>query len=89
MNLFGFLSRKSSSASVAKDRLKILLSHERGVDSGNAMLIAKLREDILEVVRKHVEIDPEMVKVEMDREGETTLLGIDIEISTQPAQNSR
>lgn len=80
MNIFSLLTRRTNTAVVAKDRLKILLAHERVTTGGNAELVNKLREDILAVVRKHLEIDPEAVKVEMDRNGDMTMLGIDIEL---------
>ncbi|MBA5778202.1 cell division topological specificity factor MinE [Stappia sp. F7233] len=80
MNIFSLLTRRTNTAVVAKDRLKILLAHERVSTGSNAELVNKLREDILAVVRKHLEIDPEAVKVEMDRNGDMTMLGIDIEL---------
>ncbi|EFO28880.1 cell division topological specificity factor MinE [Roseibium sp. TrichSKD4] len=80
MNILSFFARKEPSASVAKSRLKILLAHERGNDGADAALISSLREDILEVVKKRIEIDADAVHLEMDRSGDTTTLGIDIEL---------
>ncbi|MEP0453668.1 MAG: cell division topological specificity factor MinE, partial [Roseibium sp.] len=48
MNIMAFFGRRDDSASVAKNRLKILLEHERGGNSSSdAKLISSLREDIL------------------------------------------
>ncbi len=80
MNILSLFGRRSETASVAKNRLQILLAHERADDGSDAILISALREDILEVVRKRVEVDPEAVHLEMDRSGGVTTLGIDIEL---------
>ncbi|MEJ8473261.1 cell division topological specificity factor MinE [Roseibium algae] len=81
MNIMSFFGKRSDSASVAKNRLKILLAHERGGNSNtDAKLISSLREDILAVVAKHINVDPDCVRLEMDRSGDTTTLGIDIEL---------
>ncbi|MBO6759250.1 MAG: cell division topological specificity factor MinE [Roseibium sp.] len=80
MNLLSFFARREGSAEIAKNRLQILLAHERADDGSEAVLISALREDILAVVNKRIEIDPKAVRLEMDRSGEVTTLGIDIEL---------
>lgn len=68
------------SAPVARDRLKVLLAHERAM-TGRPDLVAVLREEILAVIRKHVPVDPAKVNVRADREGATSTLTVDIELS--------
>ena len=52
MNLMSFFNRRTS-APVARERLQILLAHERGIVGGKSDLLAQLREEILAVsVRK-------------------------------------
>jgi cell division topological specificity factor len=78
MNWLAILTRRRS-ASVARERLQILLTHER-VASSQSDLIPTLREEILAVVAKHVAVDPEKVEVKIDRGKAVSLLEIDIEI---------
>ncbi|MDR6758155.1 cell division topological specificity factor [Mycoplana sp. BE70] len=78
MSIFRFFS-KQSSAPTARDRLQVLLAHERA-SVGQTDLIAVLREEILAVIAKHVEIDDERVSVKMDRGEHVTTLEVDIEI---------
>jgi len=85
MNLLNFFSRKGDSAAVAKNRLKILLAHERADNGADAALISSLREDILEVIKKRLEIDTDAVRLEMDRSGDVMTLGIDIELPSAKA----
>ncbi len=79
MSLFTFFNRKSS-APAARERLQILLAHERANLGGQADLVTILREEILAVVAKHVNIDPEKVTVTMERGDNVSTLEVDIEI---------
>ena len=78
MSLLG-LFRKRSSAPVARERLQILLAHERTVDSQSDLIVI-LREEILGVIAKHVVIDRENVQVKMNRDDTVSTLSVDIEI---------
>ena len=80
MNLLSFFSRRTS-APVARDRLQILLAHERTI-AGGSDLVALLREEILAVIKKHVSVDAEKVQVKMDRGSAVSTLEVDIEIPT-------
>lgn len=77
MNIFR-LFNKQRSAPLARERLQVLLAHER-VATGND-LVALLREEILAVIAKHVELDSERVHVKMDRDERFSILEIDVEI---------
>jgi len=75
--IFWFFKRRS--APVARDRLKILLAHERSF-AGKPDLVGVLRDEILEVIRKHVAVDPERVRIKADRAAKMSTLTVDIEI---------
>ncbi|MFY9657681.1 MAG: cell division topological specificity factor MinE [Methylocystis sp.] len=78
MNLFGLLGRRAT-ASVARERLQILLAHERK-SAYQADLIAVLHKEVLNAVAKHLPIDPQKVEVSMHRRDMTSVLEIDIAI---------
>ncbi|MCA1369596.1 cell division topological specificity factor MinE [Ensifer aridi] len=78
MSIFRFFS-KQSSAPTARERLQVLLAHERA-SVGQSDLVAILREEILAVIAKHVQVDREKVSVKMDRGEHVTTLEVDIEI---------
>ncbi len=84
MNILSLFGKRSESASVARNRLQILLAHDRADDGSDAVLIASLREEILAVVAKRVDIDPDSVRLEMERTEDATTLGIDIELPQSP-----
>jgi cell division topological specificity factor len=78
MNLFKLL-RRSGSAPVARERLQILLAHERNARN-EPELLGILREEILTVIGKHVALDPDKVQIKMDRGRTVSTLEVDIEI---------
>jgi cell division topological specificity factor len=78
MNLFGFLGRRTT-APVARERLQILLAHERK-SAGQSDLIAILHREVLNAVSKYIAIDPDRVDVSMHRRDMISVLEIDIAI---------
>jgi cell division topological specificity factor len=63
---------------MARERLQVLLSHERS-SVGND-LVTLLREEILAVIARHVQVDPDKVQVKVDRDEHVSILEIDVEI---------
>ncbi len=78
MSLLSFFQRNRS-APVARDRLQLLLSHERALN-GRADLAAVLQEEILAVIAKHISIDRDKVNIKLDRGKNCSTLEIDIEM---------
>ena len=83
MNVFS-LFRRRGSAPVARERLQLLLAHERAI-VGRSDLVSILREEILAVIAKHVTVDRDKIQVKMERGGSVSTLEVDIEIRT-PSQ---
>jgi cell division topological specificity factor len=70
----------AATATVARERLQILLAHERGLLCQQPDLLSKLREEILAAVSRHVALDPDKVIVRMDRGKNVSTLEVDIEL---------
>src|ERR1700727_1936967 len=79
MNLLRLISGRTASAPVARERLQILLAHERGL-RGQPDLLGLLRTEILAAVSRHIVLDPEKVIVRMDRGKHVSTLEVDIEV---------
>ena len=85
MNLLRFF--RSGSAPVARERLQILLAHERS--AGNQPdLLAILREEILAVIGRHVTFEPDKVQIKLDRGKTVSTLAVDIEIPNSHAKGA-
>jgi len=77
MNLLKLWQRRS--APVARERLQLLLAHERSARN-QPDLLGVLREEILDVIRRHVAFEPDKVQIKMDRGRSVSTLQFEIEI---------
>jgi cell division topological specificity factor len=77
MSLFKLFRR--GSAPVARERLQILLAHER-IARNQPDLLGILREEILAVISRHVPFEPDKVRIKLDRGKSMSTLEVDIEI---------
>ena len=72
-----FRTPRPSSAAVAKERLQILVSHERSQRNKHDYLAA-LQKDLLEVVRKYVDIDQDAITITMEQDENREVLELNI-----------
>ena len=84
MSIFDFLKPKKNTASVAKDRLRIIIAQERTAHGGPDYL-PLLRRELLEVIRKYVNVDVDAVKVDLVKEGEHDVLDISVSLPDRSA----
>jgi cell division topological specificity factor len=86
MNLLDrILGREPSSAHQAKERMKLVLIHDRTDLSPTAL--ASLKDELIEVISRHIEINPDAVRIEMTQEGREQRLIADIPL--RPAVRRR
>jgi cell division topological specificity factor len=86
MNLFRLFSR-TQSAPAARERLQVLLAHERA-SSGDSDLVTKLRDEILRAISKHMQIDSDKVSVKLERGAQVSTLVVDVEIPFDAAKKA-
>lgn len=72
-----FRSKKNDSASVAKERLQIIVAHERG-QREQPDYLPQLQQELLEVIRKYVQISDDMMQVEVDRNERCSVLELNV-----------
>lgn len=77
MSIFNYLRRRNTTASVAKERLQIIISHERSQRSTPDYL-PKLQEEILAVIAKYIHINRDQVSVNLERCGDSAVLELNI-----------
>ena len=85
MNLFEFFTRKSrkSSAAIAKERLQIIVSHQNAKNPGQDF-IKDLQNELLEVISKYINIDRDQIRVQLDRQGDHSVLELNVVLPDQP-----
>ncbi|CAI8875399.1 cell division topological specificity factor MinE [Methylocaldum szegediense] len=72
-----FRSSRPSSAAIAKERLQILVAHERSQRSQPEYLTA-MKKDLLEVIRKYVNVDQNAITVSMEKDENREILELNI-----------
>ena len=79
MSILNFLRvrKKAPTASIAKERLQIIVAHERGQRDEPDYLPA-LQKELVEVIRKYVNIDHEQLQVPLDSQGSCSILELNI-----------
>ena len=81
MSLLSFLlGEKKKTASVAKERLQIILAHERGGRARRPDYLPALQRELMAVISKYVSIKLEDVKVNVERQDNLEVLDIKIEL---------
>lgn len=71
--------KKNTSADEAKERLKLVLVHDRSDITPGQLEVMK--NELLEVIARHIDIDPSTVRIEMAQEGREQRLIADIPIT--------
>ncbi len=72
-----FKVKKQNTASVAKERLQIIVAHERG-QRDQPDYLPQLQQELLAVIRKYVQISDDMIQVEVDRNGNCSVLELNV-----------
>ncbi len=75
------------SAKVARERLQIVLSHQRS-DGGDIDFLPKLRHELLTVICKYVKIDQEQVNVQLQRTENCSILELNITLPSAKEQTA-
>ena len=82
MSFFSFfLGEKKKTASVAKERLQIILAHERsGRGASRADYLPQLQQELMAVISKYVNIAAQDIKVSLEKQDNLEVLEVKIEL---------
>lgn len=80
------ISNKAQSANQAKERLKLVLIHDRTDLTPDKL--EKMKNELLQVISRYIEIDPEAVKIRMAQEGREQRLVADIPLKASQRKRS-
>ncbi len=83
MGLFDFLKAKKTTAETAKNRLQIIIAQERS-NRGGPDYLPLLQRELLEVIKKYVNIDVDAVKVDLVKDGQHDVLDISVALPEGP-----
>ena len=78
MKLLDLLKReRKKSASVAKERLQIIVAHQRS-QRGQPDFLPMLEKELLEVIRRYVEVDDDAINMSLDSEDNCSVLELNV-----------
>ena len=88
MSLLGYFKKSKPSAMVAKERLQILVAHERASRNQPAYL-PKLKQELLQVIQKYFEVNENSISVNMEQDEEREILELNISLpDEEPSKKS-
>lgn len=79
-----YFYRPQSTAKVAKERLQIIIAHERG-SREKPDYLAQLQKDLIDVIAKYVKIDKKDVKVDLERKDGCSILELNVTLPNMPS----
>ncbi len=90
MKLLDYFRRDTSpqSASIAKDRLQIVVAHQRAARNQPDFL-ADMQQEIIAVIQKYVNIDKDQVSVQMDSVDDCSVLELNVTLPPDGASAGR
>jgi cell division topological specificity factor len=81
MSLLSFLlGEKKKTAGVAKERLQIILAHERTGRGPSADWLPALQRELVAVISKYVKIEPDDIRVNLEKQEQLEVLEVKIEL---------
>ncbi len=83
------LGEKKKSNEVAKDRLKLILVRDRETDSATADFLPQLQRELIEVISKYIKVNPDDIKVNLDKQDSLEVLEVKIEMSAEEMAAAR
>ena len=79
MSFLDFLrGQKKTSASIAKDRLQLILINERGSGRNAPDFLPQMQKELIAVISKYVAINPDDIKVSLEKQGNYEVLEVNI-----------
>lgn len=77
MSIFRYLLQRDKTAATAKERLQIIISHER-IQRNSLDYLPRLKEDILKVLSKYFTVSHDCLSVNVERMGDNTILELNV-----------
>ena len=79
-----FFGSKPKTASVAKERLSLLIAHERSANQPTPDFLPALQRELIEVISKYVNVSADDIQVQLGKRDNYEILEVDITLPEQP-----
>ena len=79
MTLFSLIfGNKPKTATIAKERLQLIIAHERNGLSGKKEYLPEMQKELIAVISKYVSVNPDDIKVSLEKQGNYEVLEVNI-----------
>jgi cell division topological specificity factor len=79
MSLFSLIfGNKQKTANIAKERLQLIIAHERNGFSSKPDFLPALQQELIAVISKYVAVNPDDIKVSLEKQGNYEVLEVNI-----------
>lgn len=75
-----FRANKQTSAQLAKERLQVIVAHQRGSNNTGPDYLPRLQADLLAVIRRYVNVSDDAVNIQVERDGDMEVLELNISV---------
>lgn len=84
-----FRSSKRGTASIAKERLQILVAHERNARTQNRpSYLPQLQQELLQVIQKYINVDQDAISVNFEQDDDQETLEVNIVLPDETSKKS-
>ena len=79
MSLFSLIfGNKPKTATIAKERLQLIIAHERNDQNNQPDFLPALQQELIAVISKYVSVNPDDIKVSLEKQGNYEVLEVNI-----------
>ena len=79
MSLFSLIfGNKPKTAAIAKERLQLIIAHERNAGNDGPDFLPALQQELMAVISKYISVNPEDIKVAIEKQGNMEVLEVNI-----------
>jgi cell division topological specificity factor len=83
-----FFAQKGATAGIAKERLQVILQHERA-SSKDPEMLKNLQREIMQVIAKYVKVDEDQVMVELGQRGDCSILELNVMFTQKKTEKAQ
>ena len=73
-----FFGERKKTAAIAKNRLAILIAHERAPNAGRTDYIPAMKDELLQVISKYVKVDPDAINIQFSRQDNYEVMEVNV-----------
>jgi cell division topological specificity factor len=84
-----FGNNQPKSASLAKERLTLVIAHQRDAEDHTPDFLPALQKDLVAVISKYIKINPDDIRVQMEKKGNYEVLEVNIVMPEPGARQTK